>query len=518
MRTREVPALVVGAGPAGLAAAIALARRDIPTLLVERRRNRSDLPRATVVSTRSMEIFRSWGLEDRIIAGGVDVEWLMWACETLASAGAGSAHPVGYPTREQSAVLSPTGPACVPQDHLEPVLLAHLRSLPAAEVELGAEVVGIAERPDGVRVTLRDAATGATRAVDARYVVAADGARSAVRRAVGIAMHGPDRLANSATALFRAPLWDFLGPCRYGIYVVSHAQGQGTFLPAGPDDRWLFGVPYDPQHERPADFTAERFARLIRLGAGMPDLSPRVERVGAFTFAAQLAERFRQGRVFLVGDAAHRVTPRGGTGMNTAIADGYDIGWKLAWVLRGWTGPEFLDSYEAERRPVAEHNVARSADPSGSRRRADEELAADLGGRLPHVRLPRSGASTLDLLGPGLTLFTGPRSADSRTADSRTADSRTAGVRYAGSRSAGLHSSGLPSRRPVVFAAQPSGPLPLAVHVLDAMSARAMGIPDGGALLARPDGVPAGWWPAGASRMHRQAAAERLEHGAVPAG
>ncbi len=113
-------------GPAGLTSAIALARQGVPTLLVERRRDLSKLPRATVVSTRSMEIFRSWGLEDRMHAGGVDVEWLLWMCETVAGAVAGSAHAVGYPTRDQSAVLSPTGPACVPQDHLEPVLLAHL--------------------------------------------------------------------------------------------------------------------------------------------------------------------------------------------------------------------------------------------------------------------------------------------------------------------------------------------------------------------------------------------------------
>jgi putative polyketide hydroxylase len=103
--------------------------------------------------------------------------------------------PVGYPTREQSAILSPTGPACVPQDHLEPVLLAHLRSLPAAQVELGAEVVDVTDGPDAVRVTRRDAVTRATRVVNARYVVAADGAHSPVRRAVGIAMNGPDRLA-----------------------------------------------------------------------------------------------------------------------------------------------------------------------------------------------------------------------------------------------------------------------------------------------------------------------------------
>ena len=459
MERRETPVLIVGAGPAGLTAAIALARRGVPTLLVEKRRELSSLPRATVVSTRSMEIFRSWGLEESILAGGEDVEWQLWMCETLAKASAGSAYAVGYPTREQSAVISPTSPALVPQDHLEPELLEHLRTWPTVTVELGVEVVDVADGPDAVRVALRDVTTGATRFVEAEYVVGADGAYSAVRRSVGIPMHGSDRLATTTTALFRAPLWELLGDYRYGIYGVDHAEGEGTFLPAGDGDRWLFGFDFDPDVDPASDITPERFAREIRLGAGVADLDPRIERIGTFTFAAQLAERFRAGRVFLVGDAAHRVTPRGGTGMNTAIADGFDLGWKLAWVLNAWAGPELLDSYEVERRPVAEHNVARSADPRGSRRRVDEELAADLGGRIPHVWLPASRTSTLDLLGPGLTVFTGPQSA-------RTAEAATAAA----------------------------GSLPVATHALDGMSARALGILNGGALVVRPDGVPADSW------------------------
>ena len=93
-----------------------------------------------------------------------------------------------------------------------------------------------------------------------------------------------------------------------------------------------------------------------------------VERSGAFSFVAELADRFRAGSVFLTGDAAHRVTPRGGTGMNAAIASAHDLAWKLGWVLRGWSGPALLDTYETERRPVVEHNIARSIDPEGSRR------------------------------------------------------------------------------------------------------------------------------------------------------
>jgi putative polyketide hydroxylase len=457
--TPDIPVLIVGAGPAGLTAAGALARLGVQTLIVERRPELSSLPRATSVSTRSMELFRSWGLEDEVRAGGVDVEWQLWTCRTLAESAGGMAIPIGLPTREQSSMISPSSPACVPQDHLEPVLLRHLLTQ-GGRAELGVETIGVEAVGDGLVATLRDVATQSVRRVRARYVIAADGAHSRVRTALGIAMHGPDRLAEAGSAVFRAPLWELLGDRRYGIYDIALPEAAGVMLPAGPGDRWLYGTVWQPGERDGAELTEERFAGLIRLAAGVPDLQPQIERTGLFTFAAQLAERFREGNAFLIGDAAHRVTPRGGTGMNTAIQDGYDLGWKLGWVLNGWADGSLLDTHESERRPVAQHNVERSADPFGSRRNPQGEVHADLGGRIPHVRVPQADGlvSTLDMLGPGYTLFT---AAD----DAPVHDPAAAGA-------------------------------PVAVRRVDPVVARALGVPGGGALMVRPDGYPARELPA----------------------
>ena len=454
----EISVLIVGAGPAGLTTAIALARAGVECLLVERRPELSSLPRATYLSLGSMELMRSFGLEGALRDRANDVEFLAWSCQTLTAVADGSQLPVGVPTRAESALISPTAPLCVPQDQLEPLLLEHLRGLGPARVALGTEVADVQVSPDGVEATLRDGA-GAPRTVRARYVVAADGAYSRIRGHLGVRMLHEQKLHDSVSVLFRAKLWGLLGEHRYGLYSIEHPEAPGIFLPAGRGDRWIYGGTVD-DHGGPEALTEARLAEAVRTGAGVPGLEVDVERTGVFSFAAGLAETFRRDSACLVGDAAHRVTPRGGTGMNMAIRGGFDLGWKLGWVLRGWAPDALLDTYERDRLPAVRHNIHRSLDPAGTMRETDGEFRVDLGPRIRHLWSSAGGerrTSTLDLVSPGLTLIAGP--------------------------------AGAPEQR---WPTEPGGP-PVRVRRVDALAAWGLGLQDGAALLVRPDATVAAW-------------------------
>ena len=493
----HVPVLVVGAGPAGLVTAIGLARHGVRSLVIERHASTSIFPRATGVSVRSMEIFRGWGIDEAVRRGGWRVIPRQATVRTLSDPNPVEA-PLGFPDEAQSLAVSPTTAAVSPQDHLEPVLLDHFRSL-GGEVRFSTELVSFEQDGRGVRAVLRDRVTGELASIRSEYLVGADGHRSTVRSALGIAMHGPDDLGQFLSILFRADLSAVLGDRTYGLYMLEGGDGPpSVFVPSGEDDRFVFAIPLPPGMDEAAltaAFPEERCVAMIREAAGRPDLDVEVLGRSAFAFAAQVAERMRVGRAFLVGDSAHRTTPRGGRGMNTAIADGFDLGWKLAWVVRGIADPALLDSYEAERGPIGRRNVEMSIVPGGGG--TDDGLAEDLGwvvgstaivpepsvmpgvpasqafppdarsgSRAPHAWLSigEERISTLDLFGRELVLVTAGNGTAWRDAAAR------------------LAATGCEA--------------PIRVRAIgrwlgdaDGAFARSYGLADGGAVVVRPDGV-----------------------------
>lgn len=454
----EFEVVVVGAGPGGLASAVTLGSYGVETLVVERRHSPSALPRANTASTGTMELLRRWGLEKAARERSIDVEMQPLAVATLAAALDGQTVEAGFPTREQAALVSPTTPTSLGQDELEPLLEEHLGSFASTRVERGVELTALEPR-GGAGHLLTLTGPAGRRQVRARYVIGADGMHSKVREELGIASEGTETLEERLAIHFRAPLWELVGERRHAIYFITAEPADRVFLPIGKPDRWAFGRRWDSAVDDVEALTSEQIEGWIRDAAGVLDLPVEIERSSVFGYGIGLAERFRMGDAFLIGDAAHRVTPRGATGLNTAIRDGFDIGWKLGWVLRCWAGTRLLESYERERRPVAEFNTQRSTRADGSILGNSIGLNADIGGRIAHVWVPRAGGSvsTLDLLGHGLTLFVGPN-----------------------------WDGAVPSRH--------AGSPPLTVERLDALAARGLGLTTAGALLARPDGYPVALW------------------------
>ena len=447
MRPETTSVVIVGAGPAGLAAAITLAGLDVPCLVVDRFHERSTAARGTVVSTGAMERLRRWGIHERAEERALDVEMTGRRAPALTRIEEGAAFPVGMLTREQARIVSPARPTCLSQEQLEPLLEAHLRTLPAARIALGTTFTGLRQDADGVTVTLGE------RSVRAAYVIGADGVRSAVRAAAGIGLEEAAGLSDSVGAQVRAPLWDLVPEeRRHGIYAITDPAAGGALIPVG-GDRWVYATERRPGVEAtPASLT-----RLVRGAAGRPDLPVEVDRVIELRYGTALAHAFRAGRVFLAGDAAHRVTPRGATGLSMALIGAEALAWRLAWVLRGWAPPELLGDYEAERRPIATHNIERSARPDGSVQAAEHEWRIDVGGRIAHA-WTAPGTSTVDLFGGGRTLFTGP-----------------------GESAWSALAPGAPGA-------------PVRVQALSAPAARTLGITGRGAVMVRPDGVPLGCW------------------------
>ncbi|GAA0941754.1 FAD-dependent oxidoreductase [Nonomuraea longicatena] len=360
----EVSVLVVGGGLNGLATALFLSRQGVDVHLVERNSTTARLLRAAGVSARTMELFHSVGLEPEIRARGLRLvpgeHWTqpnspadllpraILGAKRLSDIGDGRAFVMEEGTVEV-ADASPMEPAWCGQDRLEPLMVGEATRR-GARVEFGTELVSFEQDPDGVDAVIRDTATGERRSVRARYLIAADGVSSPVRESLGITRSGNGTIGHVLSILFEADLDAVVDGRRFLIaYLLNEAAG---LLHRFDATRWVFGLFFDPERHAGAETSKDKALELLRTALGEPDLSADIQLVNRWRLAHEVADAYRSGRVFLVGDACHVHPPAGGYGANSGMQDAHNLAWKLAAVLRGWAGDGLLDTYEQERHPV----------------------------------------------------------------------------------------------------------------------------------------------------------------------
>ncbi|MEY2476978.1 MAG: hypothetical protein QOG87_2293 [Actinomycetota bacterium] len=377
---------MVGGGPVGLSMALQLGRAGIRTLLVERRAGTSTHPRAFGIHGRTMEIFRQWGIAKEVRARGIPhertrgVAWftrltgeelgrVMLADEAPADPGPG-----------------PEPPCFCPQPTYEGVLLDAVRREEHVAVEFRCEARAISQSDDGVEVTVHHLDDDAAEQVRARYVVAADGLASTLRTLLGIGESGTPAFGHTVNVQVRADLERYARDKPFVLMWIVNGDTQGTLAPAGADfTRWTYNFAGEPGAIYPDEHVIEQ----VRQAVGDPELDVEVLKVLPWTYDQAVAEHWRAGRVFLVGDAAHRFPPHGGFGMNSGIQDAQNLAWKLREVLRGGAGDTLLDTYEAERKPVAEFNGRQSLHNTESMKKTGWRMPDPA--ELSRIELPNEG-------------------------------------------------------------------------------------------------------------------------------
>ncbi|QGZ38119.1 2-polyprenyl-6-methoxyphenol hydroxylase-like FAD-dependent oxidoreductase [Pseudoduganella flava] len=491
--TERIPVLIIGGSLVGLSAALFLAWRGIRPVVIEKHTASSPHPRAIGFTERTLEFYRAVGIADRIpqVPPGTRLRRVRatsltgdWHGESDWTPGQDGAH----------AVASPCTGAALAQDRLEPILRT-AAAAHGAELRLGVEMLAFEQLDDGVPVDVRDRATQQIHRVMADYVIAADGADSAIRETLGIARRGVGHLRTLRSLLFRCPEADPV--LAKGIQQFNIEQPDlRAFLTTYGDGRWVLMFD-DTEAYRAADPH-----ELVHKALGSP-FAVEMLAAGRWEMAGRIAERYRAGRIFLAGDAAHQLPPtRGGFGANTGIDDTWNLAWKLAWVLQGHSSSRLLDTYDAERQPIgwlrhqqtfARPDYARWAGDAlqGETLYANEamelgqlhrsfsvigagaelppaaspaEWAGQPGTRAPHVWIQRDGQrlSTLDLFAHELVLLTG----DGRWTDA----ARTAAARL-----------------PLPFKAVRVGSD--VTFPADVPFDECFGVSSGGAVLIRPDGI-----------------------------
>ena len=345
------PVLIAGGGVTGLSAAVFLARYGVPTLVVERHAEPVTDPRARALNPRTMELYRAAGLEQAIhaVRSPVADHTVVAHANTLAGP-----ELLRLPNRlgPDTEGLSPCGWAAIDQNQLEPLLRTHAVAS-GADVRHHTEVVAVADAPGGVRVTLLDHDTGDEHRVVADHLIAADGAHSTVRALLGIPHDGPGTIARKINVYFEADLREPLQDRKIVAMTLRNPAVHGFLTSIDGAKRWRFAISLRPDQDA-AEFTETRCVELLLAAIGV-DVPIVVDRISGspWEIRGQVARRMRAGRVLIAGDAAHAMPPVGTFGVATGVQDAFNLAWKIGLLHSGLAGPELLDTYEAERLPVA---------------------------------------------------------------------------------------------------------------------------------------------------------------------
>lgn len=353
---RHTPIAIVGGGPCGLLMALLLARHGVECELFEEKEGLSTHPKAMGISRRTAEIFRELGLWEKIQEASLSLEGrdlILWS-QGLAGEVLGAVPLVGLETP-----YSPCHALHCPQTIQERILYEALQGEARAHLNFKQRVESARLSGSGGELTTADGTK-----VTFDWLVVADGAGSGLRRQFGVPAHGPGDMGHFLNLYFRAPYGELLGDRKALLYNCVWPERFEGFVAIDGGEYWLMHHFLDAE-SREKKFGEEELVEIIREASGFPDAPVELLSVHSWVMSPKLAERFRFERAFLVGDAAARLSPAGGLGLNTGMQGVHNLAWKLAWVVRGEAGEGILDSYDRERRLQSGHVMRHSNQNAG---------------------------------------------------------------------------------------------------------------------------------------------------------